>query len=76
MSDEVIEAISQWSESEICKSAKTHSLDHLPLLEQAAQLQEMGYRYRIYPDNSHHWGKLVLDEWFDISVFKINVSAD
>lgn len=65
----------QWLENKISESSKIHNLDHLPLLEQVAQLQEMGYQYRIHPDLSYHWGRFnpLLNEWFDISVFKIDI---
>jgi hypothetical protein len=68
--------VAQWAEAEISRSAKINRLDLLPLLEQVAKLQEMGYQYRVYPDGSHHWGRIspLLNEWFDISVFRIEVT--
>jgi hypothetical protein len=70
-------AISQWIKSEVSRSAYILFLDNLPLLEQAAQLQKMGYGYRIYPDGSHHWGCISPEtgEWFTISVFRIEVAS-
>jgi hypothetical protein len=70
-------AIAQWLEAEISRSAYICFLHNLPLLEQGAQLQEMGYQYRIYPDGSHHWGRISPDtnEWFDISVFRVDVTS-
>ena len=69
--------ISQWLESEIIKSAKENRLDHLPLTEQAKQLQELGYQHRIYPDASIHWGRIstVTNAWFDVSVLKIDMKV-
>lgn len=67
----------QWLEDKISESSKIHNLDHLPLLEQVAKLQEMGYQYRIHPDHSHHWGRISPEshKWFDISVFKIDIKV-
>jgi hypothetical protein len=66
----------QWLEAEISRSAYIRFLHDLPLLEQAAQLEEMGYQYRVYPDGSHHWGRVSPEshEWFDISVFRVEVT--
>lgn len=71
------DVIAKWLEAEISRSAYMSFLHHLSLLEQAAQLKEMGYEYRIYPDGSHHWGQIspLTNEWFDISVFKVNVTS-
>ena len=75
--DKINDAIAKWLEAEFNRSAYMSFLYHLPLLEQAAQLKKMGYEYRIYPDGSHHWGCISPEshEWFDISVFKIDVTS-
>ena len=75
--DRINDAIAKWLETEFNRSAYMSFLYHLPLLEQAAQLKKMGYEYRIYPDGSHHWGQIspLTNEWFDISVFKVNVTS-
>jgi hypothetical protein len=71
------EAITKWLEAEITKTIKDLKLDKLPVTEQMAILKEGGFQQRLYPDKTIHWGRFspLLNEWFDISVFRVEVKV-